>query len=96
MRALDEINTHEVQHGVSLFGKVPSLTSVFLHFIKTNVQRIHSSVFGSFGDCSYIYIYILAPCMVYLHTKLGHKNGVDVGKYSSTMGCIWDMYIIDH
>ena len=29
MRALDEINTHEVQHGVSLFGKVPSLSSVF-------------------------------------------------------------------
>ena len=55
MRALDEINTHEVQHGVSLFGKVPSLSSVFLHFMKTNVQRIHILVFGSFDDCSYTY-----------------------------------------
>ena len=29
--------------------------------------------------------YAYAPCMEYLTTKLGHKKGVNVGKYASTV-----------
>ena len=38
--------------GIAIW-KGPIAKLSFLHFMKTNVQRIHILVFGSFDDCSY-------------------------------------------
>ena len=45
-----------IQNGASLFGKVPSLTSVFcmfMHFLKANVQPIHILVSATFDGRLY-------------------------------------------
>ena len=39
--------------GIAIW-KGPIAKLSFLHFMKTNVQRIHILVFGSFDDCSYV------------------------------------------
>ena len=41
-----------------------------------------------------LWVFPYATCMVYLPTKLAHKHGLNVGKYSSTMVRIWDCMVL--
>ena len=75
LRALYGINTQGIlfltfeisKWGIAIWeGPIANLS--FLHFVKTNVHKLHILVFASFGDCSYIYnIYIYVRMYVHVY-----------------------------
>ena len=56
--------------------------------------RFHSCV--KLPECIYLFINIpiCEPWCWYIYLQNWVIYGVNVGKYSSTMGCIWDIYIL--
>jgi len=68
--------------------------------VQPSKKKSRKSCFSNFVDelcISYfrnisIYIYPYAPCMLYLPTKLDDFVWANVGKYSSTMVRIWDIF----